>query len=146
MIKDLAARILLWQSTLDFANGSVANIVYTANGDKAMSKERIEVFGGGRVAVLDDFRALELWSDGRKTVQKSHLHQNKGHGAECAAFVRAVKEGTESPIPFDSIVNTTLATIRLAESVRHRQQKDVSWSVQDTTKERMMSVIAKDTL
>jgi predicted dehydrogenase/threonine dehydrogenase-like Zn-dependent dehydrogenase len=132
--------------TLEFANGSIANVVYTANGDKAMSKERVEVFGGGRVAVLDDFRTLELWADGRKTVQKSHLGQDKGHNAECEAFVRAVKEGSESPIPFDSIVNTTLTTIRLAESVRHRRQEEVSWSIQDTPKESMMSVIAKDTL
>lgn len=132
--------------TLEFANGSVANIVYTANGDKAMSKERIEVFGGGRVAVLEDFRTLELWSDGKKKEMKSHLRHDKGHRAECAAFVRAVKEGSASPIPFESIMNTTLATIRLTESVRHRRPEEVSWSSFDESQETILSAHAEDTL
>jgi hypothetical protein len=79
-------------------------------------------------------------------VQKSHLQQDKGHGAECEAFVRAVKQGTESPIPFDSIVNTTLTAIRLAESVRNRRQVEVSWSIQDASDEPVTGVIAKDAL
>ena len=132
--------------TLEFANGSVANIVYTANGDKAMSKERIEVFGGGCVAVLDDFRTLELWSHGRKTVVKSHLRQDKGHHAECEAFVRAIKDGTQSPIAFDAIANTTLATLRLAESVRSRQPLEVSWTQSGSPQEWEMSATAEDEL
>jgi predicted dehydrogenase/threonine dehydrogenase-like Zn-dependent dehydrogenase len=116
--------------TLEFANGSVANIVYTASGDKAMSKERIEVFGGGHSAVLDDFRTLEMWSDGRRKIEKSHLRQDKGHRAECEAFVRAIKDGAGSPIAFESLVNTTLTTLRLAQSVRERRALDVSWSAE----------------
>ena len=46
--------------SLRFPNGSQATISYLANGDKSYSKERIEVFGGGNVAVLEDFRRLEL--------------------------------------------------------------------------------------
>ena len=42
--------------SLRFADGSVANLTYTADGSKAMAKEQIEVFGGGRSAVIDDFR------------------------------------------------------------------------------------------
>jgi predicted dehydrogenase len=132
--------------TLEFASGSVANIVYTANGDKGMSKERIEVFGGGQVAVLDDFRSLELWSDGKKKEVKSHLRQDKGHGAECAEFVRSVKEGSANPIPFESIVNTTLATIRLAQSVRNRRLYDVTWSSFDEAPEPILSAQAESAL
>ena len=48
-----------------FGNGSEGIISYLANGDRSFSKERIEVFGGGSTAVLDDFRRLELVRDGR---------------------------------------------------------------------------------
>ncbi|PYX87413.1 MAG: oxidoreductase, partial [Acidobacteria bacterium] len=41
---------------LRFANGSQGTITYVANGDKSFSKERVEAFGGGAVAVLEDFR------------------------------------------------------------------------------------------
>jgi hypothetical protein len=89
---------------------------------------------------------LELWSDGRKTVEKSHLSQDKGHRAECEAFVRAIKEGRPSPIPLDSIVNTTLATIRIAESVHHRQPQEILWTASVTDRAPEISVTAKDTL
>ena len=47
-------------ATLKFANGTVGTISYLANGDKSASKERVEVFGGGSTAILEDFRRLEL--------------------------------------------------------------------------------------
>ncbi len=132
--------------TLEFDNGSVATIVYTANGDKGMSKERIEVFGGGCVAVLDDFRTLELWNNGRKKVEKSHLRQDKGHRAECEAFVHAVKQGSASPIAFDSIVNTTLATIRLAQSVHSRQPEVVGWAEMTEEEVPVMSATTEESV
>ena len=57
--------------SLRFANGSEGTISYLANGDRAFSKERIEVFGGGSAAVLEDFRRLELVRNGE---EKSSAH------------------------------------------------------------------------
>jgi predicted dehydrogenase/threonine dehydrogenase-like Zn-dependent dehydrogenase len=102
--------------SLRFADGSQGTISYLANGDKAYSKERIEVFGGGSVAVLEDFRRLELVRGGKKSVFRSRLRQDKGHRGEFEAFVRAIQTGSESPIPFREIVGTMLATFALEES------------------------------
>jgi predicted dehydrogenase/threonine dehydrogenase-like Zn-dependent dehydrogenase len=102
--------------SLRFANGSQGTISYLANGDKSFSKERIEVFGGGAVAVLEDFRRLELVRDGKKRVLRSFLRQDKGHRAEWEAFVTAIINGTESPIPLRELVSTMLATFALEES------------------------------
>ena len=104
--------------TLEFANGSIAGIAYTANGDKSIGKERVEVSGGGGFAVLDDFRVLEMARDGKRKTMKSRLRQEKGHREECAAFTQAILGGEESPIAFESIVDTTLATFRIMESLR----------------------------
>ena len=89
---------------------------YLANGDKSFSKERIEVFGGGRVAVLEDFRRLELVHSGKKRVLRSLLRQDKGHRGEFEAFIAAIQTGSESPIPFPEIVSTMLTTFALEES------------------------------
>ena len=102
--------------SLQFANGSLGTITYLANGDRAYSKERIEVFGGGAVAVLDDFRRLELVRHGRAKVTRSRLRQDKGHYGEWEAFASAVRSAGPEPIPFSEIVATTLATLRAAES------------------------------
>jgi predicted dehydrogenase/threonine dehydrogenase-like Zn-dependent dehydrogenase len=102
--------------SLRFAGGPQATITYLANGDKAFSKERIEVFGGGRVAVLEDFRRLELVRGGKKNVFRSLLRPDKGHQGEWQAFVTAIQEGAESPIPFPEIAASMLATFALEES------------------------------
>ncbi len=102
---------------LRFANGSRGTISYLANGDRSFSKERIEVFGGGSTAVLEDFRRLELVRGGRKQTMRSRFRQDKGHVAEWAAFVQSVQSGGAPPIAFEDIVCSTLATLCVQESV-----------------------------
>ncbi|HYM79343.1 MAG TPA: bi-domain-containing oxidoreductase [Candidatus Dormibacteraeota bacterium] len=103
--------------SLHFANGSEGTISYLANGDRAFSKERIEVFGGGSTAVLDDFRRLELVRAGRKQTIRSRWRQDKGHRAEWAAFTESLQRGPEPAIRFDDILCSTLATLRIDESL-----------------------------
>jgi predicted dehydrogenase/threonine dehydrogenase-like Zn-dependent dehydrogenase len=103
-------------SSLRFADGSQGTISYLANGDKSYSKERIEVFGGGAVAVLEDFRRLELVGRGCKQVFRSLFGQDKGHRGEWEAFVAALRTGGDSPLPLAEIVTTMLATFALEES------------------------------
>ena len=101
--------------SLAFANGSQGTISYLANGDRAFSKERIEIFGGGAAAVLEDFRNLELVRNGRKETLRSRWRQDKGHRAEWDAFVRFVQNG-EAPISLEDIVCSSLATLRTDKS------------------------------
>ncbi len=103
--------------SLGFTNGSQGTISYLANGDRSFSKERIEVFGGGSVAIMDDFRRLELMREGRKRTAHARWHQDKGHRAEWSAFVQCLQQKRELPILFEDIVGSTLSTLRAAESI-----------------------------
>lgn len=102
--------------SLQYANGSQGTVTYVANGDKIFSKERIEIFGGSAVAVLEDFRTLELVRHGKRQTVRSRLHQDKGHRGEWEAFAAAIRNGKESPTPFDQIVTSTLATLKAVDS------------------------------
>lgn len=113
-------------TTLRFENGSVGTIVYACNGDRTYSKERIEVMGGGCVAVLEDFRKLELARHGRKQTLRSWLGQDKGHKAEWRAFAECVRSGSPFPISFEEIVTSTRATICIADSLRFGRQVNTS--------------------
>ncbi len=97
--------------TLEYADGSIGSIAYLANGTKTYPKERVEVFCGGRIAVLDDFRALDLISSARKQSYRSHFRQDKGHRASWAAFVDAVQGGKAAPIPYDQLIAVSKAAI-----------------------------------
>lgn len=101
---------------LRFANGSEGTIHYLANGDRSFSKERIEVFGGGAVAVLEDFRQLDMTRFGRRTSVTSRWRQDKGHRGEWQAFADCLRSGAPEPIPLQSIVATTLATLSIVKS------------------------------
>jgi predicted dehydrogenase/threonine dehydrogenase-like Zn-dependent dehydrogenase len=104
--------------TFSFPDGSVGVVSYLANGDKAFPKERVEVFSAGRVAVLDDFRSLELVSNGRRKVFHSRLRQDKGHRQEWQAFAAAIRTGGPAPIPYDQLFGVMNATFASVEALR----------------------------
>jgi predicted dehydrogenase/threonine dehydrogenase-like Zn-dependent dehydrogenase len=109
--------------TLAFAGGSIGTIHYLANGHKSFPKERLEVFCGGRILVLDNFRRLSAY--GWKGFRSDRLwKQDKGHAAEVAAFVTAVETGGPPPIPFDEIVEVTRATFEIAGHLRGRSPNE----------------------
>jgi polar amino acid transport system substrate-binding protein len=102
--------------TLRFQNGSVGQISYLACGDKALSKERVEIFGRGQTFIIDDFRTGERYCDG--SCQKVKL-AGKGHKEEVELFLRAVREELPSPISLDSIRLTTDTTFKVIDSLRN---------------------------
>jgi predicted dehydrogenase len=103
--------------TLRHANGSVSSVAYLAGGDKAYPKERIELIGGGRIAVIEDFVRVETAIGGKRQVKKL-LQQDKGHRAEIEAFARVTSEGGPAPIPWDELRAVSAASILAVRSLR----------------------------
>jgi polar amino acid transport system substrate-binding protein len=109
----------LWEDfslQLAMADGSVATLIYTAIGDSGLAKERIEISGGGRSAILDDFRTVELWHNGKRT-RKSWSRQDKGQTAEIDCWAKGLEAGI-SPIPFTEIANVHRACLGAIRSLR----------------------------
>jgi predicted dehydrogenase/threonine dehydrogenase-like Zn-dependent dehydrogenase len=101
---------------IKLGDGSIGNVNYFATGDKSYPKERIEVYGGNRIAVLDDFRALEMWRDGKRRSGK-RIAQDKGFDLELSSFLQAASTGGEMPISWRSQLLTTLATLRIVDAL-----------------------------
>lgn len=102
--------------TLRHENGSISNISYQSGGDRAFPSERIEVFGGQKVAVVDAWDEIQLWSGSR--CKRSRGHRDKGHKAEFTAFLNACREGGESPIPWNELYASTWASLMAVTSLR----------------------------
>lgn len=77
---------------LGFDDGSLATILYASESARTMGKELVEAHSGGRSAVLDDFKRLELTGGGRKRVLRER-GQDKGHCGQFAAFREAIVRG-----------------------------------------------------
>ena len=103
-----------------FENGSVGTVDYLANGDKSCPKERVEVFGGGRIGILSDYRSLDTWRDGNHKQERSALKQDKGHAASWSAFLDAAHRGKEAPIAYDEIFAGMMACFGAIESIRQQ--------------------------
>ncbi len=101
--------------TLQFSNGSVGIVTYLANGDAAVSKEYIEMYAGGKTAILDNFTRLELFEGGTRKVHESSVIE-KGHKIEVEEFVEAIHSGRDL-VSFESLAATTRATFRILESL-----------------------------
>ncbi len=110
--------------TFTFSDGSIGVVDYLANGDKSFPKERVEVFCGGKIAVLDDFRALELVSDGNRKTTRSAL--DKGWRDEWLAFSKSIREGGGPPIPYEQLIGVTRAAFAAVESIRSGQTVSIS--------------------
>ncbi len=102
--------------TMAFEDGSFGTVHYLANGHRSFPKERLEVFCGGSVLQLDNFRRMTGY--GWPGFKKMNLRtQDKGQKACAAAFVSALRDGGTAPIPFGEIVEVTRATFDAVQAL-----------------------------
>ncbi|MGW7267533.1 bi-domain-containing oxidoreductase [Streptomyces sp. NPDC054842] len=99
------------QIVLGYPDGSTATLSYVTTGAPGFPKETLDLVADGKVLRLDDFVRASVY--GRKRWVSSRLPKarDKGQAAELAAFVRAVRTGGPMPVPLESLVATTAATL-----------------------------------
>lgn len=98
-------------------NGSVASIIYAADGDRSFPRERIEVFGGNAVCLIDNFRSASFFNSG-KIQKKKQTNVDRGHKNEFLAFFAAVKENKDLPVELSEYIYTTVTTFKIEESLK----------------------------
>ncbi|MFF4357194.1 bi-domain-containing oxidoreductase [Streptomyces sp. NPDC001604] len=99
------------QIVLRYPDGSTATISYVTTGAPGFPKETLDLVADGKVLRLDDFVRASVY--GRKKWVSSRLPKarDKGQNAELAAFIKAVRTGGPMPVPLQSLVATTAATL-----------------------------------
>lgn len=88
---------------ISFDGGSVGTLCYNTIGSKAASKERLEVYGEEKIAVLDDFRVLEITQKDRTRRTRS-TNQDKGQALQIAETIKSIRTRGSAPIPFHALV------------------------------------------
>lgn len=101
---------------LKFENGTNACVNYFANGSKAYSKERVEVYSRERTYVMDNFRSTSGFS--AKGFKNLKTKIDKGHKAQFHQYINNIKTGDQSLIPFEQLVNVTKASFAAIESLK----------------------------
>jgi predicted dehydrogenase len=94
--------------TLEYADGSVATLVYSALGHPGVSKERMEVFFDQKCFVMDDYLTMQAHGMPKASIELKH--RDKGHAAEIAAFVDATTTNSRLPSPWEEMAETWRVT------------------------------------
>ena len=108
-------------ATLRYSDESVATISYVTDGSPRFPKETLDVSADGRTGRLDNFQRITAWSSKGKTGRRTLTGQDKGQRAQLERFVDALRTGSAMPIPLESLVATTRATLAVGGSVATRQ-------------------------
>jgi predicted dehydrogenase/threonine dehydrogenase-like Zn-dependent dehydrogenase len=109
------------QVTVRFQNGASGVISYVTTGNSRFPKETLDAAAGGRSARLDNFRKATVWAGRGHNTIRARGGQDKGQRSELARFVEASLAGAALPIPVESLVATTKATIAVRDSLLSRR-------------------------
>ncbi|MEU1179614.1 bi-domain-containing oxidoreductase [Streptomyces sp. NPDC005820] len=101
------------QVVLRYPDGSTATLSYVTTGASGFPKETLDLVADGKVLRLDDFVRASVYDGPRNRWVSSRLPKarDKGQNAELAAFIKAVRTGGPMPVPLQSLVATTAATL-----------------------------------
>lgn len=110
----------VYNIVIRFENGSTATLLYTSEGDSSFSKELVEVYAGGSVAVIDNFRKACIVSNGKRRkirVKNGFLggSQDKGHNNELAEFIGAVSGNNQLDV--EGMFKTSRLTLLASQSM-----------------------------
>jgi predicted dehydrogenase/threonine dehydrogenase-like Zn-dependent dehydrogenase len=98
-------------------NGSLGVIFYSGLGDFRLPKEYIEIYGSGKIMVIDNFQNGQVISGGK--IKKINLrHQHKGYLEELELLLEALRDGKSFPISLEELRHSHLTTFKIAEALK----------------------------
>jgi predicted dehydrogenase len=96
------------------ADGSVGTLIYSASGDKAYSREALEIFFDGQTISSKDFRVSELHRAGKTETFKTRS-QEMGYTQELKAFVDCAAGRQPQPVATTEL----FATMAVIFAIEH---------------------------
>jgi predicted dehydrogenase len=111
--------------TLKMTDGALGSISYLSSGDRRYPKERVEVFGGGAVGVIENFKEASFIRGGRVRRAKKWFRADRGHRAEMETLAGSIIENGPAPVRFEEYLCTTRATLAVLESLREGKPVEV---------------------
>jgi predicted dehydrogenase/threonine dehydrogenase-like Zn-dependent dehydrogenase len=102
---------------MELENGSLSTITYLSNGDSRVPKENIEIFGGGKTGIIDNWRSIKIYCKDKIISKRSYIKSVKGFDQEMKKFAESLKNRI-NPIDFEELKMTSLATFAIIKSLK----------------------------
>lgn len=108
---------------INFANGAHAALQYFSEANNILSKERLEVHGGGNSYILEDFKMLR-YLEGSVDRSKT-FSSGKGHKESLAIFFDYVRDKSQNPFTWEEIKAVSKAAIIAQDFINSGQHHRV---------------------
>jgi predicted dehydrogenase/threonine dehydrogenase-like Zn-dependent dehydrogenase len=106
-----------FNATIEYADGSVCNLIYSAAGHKSFPKEEMTIFCEGEIIRMTDYKSVEIFgnsikTDKRSTVDKGQFDLMKLTGE----FITG--RTSEAPISFDEQYRATVISFEVEKLIK----------------------------
>jgi predicted dehydrogenase/threonine dehydrogenase-like Zn-dependent dehydrogenase len=103
-------------AVIEYENGSVGNIQYITQGGQKLPKEYLEIHGGGKSALMNNFSSISFY-EGSSIKRKKFTNIDKGQKEEISAFIDSMVKGGPNPYSINELIDTTNATLAIHQSL-----------------------------
>jgi predicted dehydrogenase/threonine dehydrogenase-like Zn-dependent dehydrogenase len=110
--------------SVSFDNGSLGQLLYTGFGNGVYPREQCEIFSGGKVLRLEDFKTLIGWEPRRF---KKRSRPDLGHKKELEVLAGAFRENSRVFDPAESVLWPTLISLAAIESLQTGKSVNISY-------------------
>ena len=104
--------------TVKWADGSLTTLTYTALGHGDLPKERIEIFASGSSMVVDDFKDMDLYGFGERSIRLRK--QDKGHYQQLVEISRFLRGEKAKIISFEESVKAMRMAFKAEKSMKEQ--------------------------
>ncbi len=101
--------------TIDFEDGSVANILYYTFGDRSLPKEYLELSSGMQSVIFENFKNLIFFNNGKEK-KFNNFQAGKGHKEEMEILTKIMISKEKNPFTFEHLKKVSLITFYAIES------------------------------
>jgi predicted dehydrogenase/threonine dehydrogenase-like Zn-dependent dehydrogenase len=103
---------------IECADGSSAQVVYSAAGDSAYPKETFRISASGLVAECENFQTLTVH---RRRKARTEKFGSKGHREEMAAWLAYLRGTADHPLPYADASRSMRVTFAVLDSIREHR-------------------------
>lgn len=103
--------------TMKTRSGAIANLVYSASGNRAYPREQIEIHVGGMTIASRDFRVTRVEASGRAARGLRTRNQDMGYRQELQRFVEVCSGKAAPDMTRPEIYNSTRVAFMVEESL-----------------------------
>jgi predicted dehydrogenase/threonine dehydrogenase-like Zn-dependent dehydrogenase len=106
-----------FNATIEYSDGSVCNLIYSASGHKSFPKEEMTIFCEGEIVRMTDYKTVEIFgnsikSDKRSTIDKGQFDLMKLTGEFITGQI------SEVPISFDEQYRATAISFEVEKLIK----------------------------